>query len=161
MRQLALIGGLAVLAVMLGSNLAHGQKAQTEKVFRGLPSKELESILKELDIKFKKAPGEKPGVFFYDFERNQFKIRLYNYNGSDLWIDASFPKLKLQEINRWNQQAKFSRAVLVKDNDGEATSLESQLDCRGGVTLGMVRQFIRRFQGEAQAFAKFAPKKKE
>src|SRR5262249_48970589 len=102
MRQQALIGGLAVVAMILGTNLAHGQKAQTEKVYRGLPSKELESILKELDIKFKKAPGERAGVFFYDFERNQFKFRLYNYNGSDLWIDASFPKLTLPEINRWN-----------------------------------------------------------
>jgi hypothetical protein len=145
--------------VFLIPSFCHGQEGKKEKVYRGLPSKELESTLKDLKIAFKKAPGNKEGTFFYDFERNNFKIRLYNYNGGDLWIDAVFPKVDLKDINRWNQDAKFSRAVLFKDGDGQSTSLENQLDCRGGVTLGMVRQFIRRFENEVQAFAKSLPKK--
>src|SRR5260370_28692335 len=156
--QKSMLGGL-VLALLIWPAADQCQKPQKEKVFRGLPSKELESILKEMDITFKKAPGEKEGIFFYDFEGNKFKVRLYIYNGADVWIDAVFPMLELKEINRWNQNARFSRAVLFKDGDGESTSLENQLDCRGGVTLGMVRQFIRRFEGEVQAFAKFLPKK--
>ena len=157
MSQKALLGGW-ILALILSPSLCQSQEGKKEKVYRGLPTKELENTLKELKISFKKAPGNKEGTYFYDFEHDKFKIRLTNY-GNDLWIDAVFPKVSLKEINRWNQDAKFSRAVLFKDGDNESTSLENQLDCRGGVTLGMVRQFIRRFDNEIQAFAKFIPTK--
>jgi hypothetical protein len=153
-----LLGALA-FTVMFWPGHAQSQKESKEKVFIGMPVMELEGILKELDITYKKGRGDKEGTFFYDFERRKIKLRLYNYNGADLWIDAVFPKLELKEINRWNQDAKFSRAVLFKDGERYTTSLENQVDCRGGVTLGMVRQFIRRFEGEAQSFAKILPKK--
>ena len=56
-------------------------------------------------------------------------------------------------------QSKFSRAVLVKEGTGSTTSLEAQIDCTLGVTDGMMRQFILRFDGELQAFAQFLKKK--
>ena len=153
MKQLALLGGLT-LALLFWPGHAHCQKVSKEKVFIGLPGKELEAVLQEMKIAFKKDRGKKEGIYYYDFERGKLKLRVTNYNDDDLWIDAIFPKLALKELNRWNQDAKFSRAVLFKDGDRESTSLENQLDCRGGVTLGMVRQFIRRFEDEAKAFAK-------
>ena len=60
-------------------------------------------------------------------------------------------------VNEWNVQAKFSRAVRLKGDKG-VVSLESQLDCIGGVTDAIIRQFINRFDGEMQQFTKFAKK---
>lgn len=147
-----------VLTFILWPTAGQGQDVKKEKVYRGLPSQEFESILKDMKIPFKKGRADKEGIFLYDFERKTFKIRLTNY-GTDLWIDAIFPKIDLKDINRWNKDAKFSRAVLFKDGERESTSLENQLDCRGGVTFGMVRQFIRRFDDEVEAFSKFLPAK--
>jgi hypothetical protein len=150
---------LLVLAIFLLPHpiSCHGEKK--EKLFRGLPSQQLETVLKDMKISYKKGRGDKAGIFLYDFEHNKSKIRLVNYNSNDLWIDAIFPKLELEEINRWNRKAKFCRAVLFKDGEEESTSLENQLDCKGGVSLGMVRQFIRRFEQDVEAFGKFVPKK--
>lgn len=96
------------------------------KVYRNVTADKLESILKDLKITFQKIKGKDEGILFYDFERNNFKIRLHNYHGKDLWIDAHFTdKLKLDEINRWNIQAKFSRAVLLTGTDRSTVSVEA------------------------------------
>jgi hypothetical protein len=138
-------------------SFAAGQ--EKDLVYRNVSSDKLESILKELEITYKKNAGAKDGIFTYDFERNDAKIRLYNYGGDDLWIETDFTqKASLEEVNRWNMRAKFSRAVLVKEEAGATISLEAQIDCTLGITLGMVRQFVRRFDDEIQAFAKFMKK---
>ena len=155
MRRAAMMAFLTCLALLLVPAAGEGQK---EKVFRNISGKHLETILKEMDISFKKIPGKKDGIFFYDFERGKLKLRLHNYQGSDLWIDAIFPKVSLENINAWNQKTRFSRAVLFKDDDRDSTSLEAQLDCVGGVTEGMIRRFISRFEEDVQAFSKYAKK---
>jgi len=150
--------GLAMFASVLGVALLCGLAVgQTQDVvYRSVSSEKLESILKELEITYKKAPGKKDDIFSYDFERKGTKIRLYNYGGEDLWIESDFTeKANLEEVNRWNMRAKFSRAVLVKDGDSATISLESQVDCTLGITDGMMRQFVQRFDGEIQAFANF------
>lgn len=135
-------------------------KAQDDakKVYRNVTPEKLEAILADLKIKFQKVKGKEEGITFYDFERNKYKIRLHNYQGKDLWIDAHFSdKVTLDEINQWNIRAKFSRAVLLK-GDENPVSLESQLDCVGGTTDIIVRQFIERFDGEIAQFVKFLSK---
>ena len=132
----------------------------TERVYRNVGTDKLEAILKDLDIRFEKKPGKKPGIFSYDFEQKGTKVRLYNYAGEDLWIETDFTdKATLEAVNRWNMRAKFSRAVLVKDGGNATISLEAQIDCTLGITEGMVRQFIRSFEGETQAFAQFLKQK--
>jgi hypothetical protein len=137
---------------------ASGQDAD-KKIYRNVTSERLEAVLDELGVKYAKLPGKSEGIHSYDFERNKFKVRLYNYHGKDLWIDAFFSDpLALEEVNQWNSRAKFSRAVLIKANEKPAVSLESQLDCMGGVSDGIVRQFVRRFDGEISQFVKFLAK---
>lgn len=127
-----------------------------EKAYRSVSNEKMESILKELNIVYKKTAGKAEGVFFYNYERNKFKIRLHNYGGKDLWIDALFnDKSSLQEVNRWNTKAKFSRAVLIQDKDRETISLESQVDCLGGITDANLKLFINRFDTEIADFVKF------
>ena len=46
----------------------------------------------------------------------------------------------------------------VKEGAGASISLEAQIDCTIGITDGMIRQFVQRFAGEVQAFAKFLKK---
>ena len=133
-----------------------GSTATAQEVYRIVTAEKLEGILKELNINFKKAPSKTDGV--YDYERNGLKIRLNNYGGRDLWIEAVFnERLTLEEINRWNIQAKFSRAVLIKDKETnkETISLESQIDCQGGITDNIIKLFINRFDGELRDFSKY------
>jgi hypothetical protein len=135
--------------------------AQDKKglVYRNVSVEKLEGILEEMKIDFNKVEGKSKGIWFYDFERNNFKVRLHNYQGHDLWIDVVFTdKISLKEVNGWNVRAKFSRAVQVKNDDRVTTSLESQLDCEGGVTDGMIRQFIVRFDGEIKSFVQYLTK---
>jgi hypothetical protein len=40
----------------------------------------------------------------------------------------------------------------------DTISLEAQLDCVGGVTDNIIRQFIQRFDGEVAQFNKFITK---
>ena len=145
-----------VLALCCG--FSNGQTQ--ELVSHTVSSEKLEAILKESHISYQKNPGKKDGIYSYDFERKGIKIRLFNYNGDDLWIETDYSeKATLEEVNRWNMRAKFSRAVLVKDGGNASISLESQIDCTIGITDGMVRQFVERFDGEAQAFFNFMKKK--
>ena len=138
--------------------------AQEAKVMSGVSSEKLEALLKTLKIDFKKSPHEKiKDSFRYDYERDETKVRLINFKGEDLWIESIFnDKLELAEVNAWNVKAKFTRCVLIPgDKDKKAVasiSLEAQLDCSGGATEGMVRQFITRFDGELKEFAKFISK---
>jgi hypothetical protein len=132
---------------------------EKDRVQRSVSSEKLEGILKDLKIKFQKSAGKSDGVHFYDFERNNFKVRLHNYHGRDLWIDVQFTdKIGLAEINEWNVRAKFSRAVLLGKGDKQMASLEAQIECQGGITDGMIRQLILRFDGEVKEFVQFLTK---
>lgn len=125
-----------------------------EKVQPSATPELVEQVLADLAISYKKTPGEKEGTHYYDFERDNYKIRLTNFNNKDLWISALFPRTSLDAVNTWNQRAKFSRAVQFFDKDVERVSLESQIDCVPGVTAGIIRQFVRRFDTELRQYAK-------
>jgi hypothetical protein len=128
-------------------------------VATSMPPEKLEPILDKLEIKYKKTAGKKDGIYFYDFRRGGLSVRLHNYDGQDLWIDSTFTEpLALEDVNKWNVRAKFSRAVLIPGDEKVTVSLEAQLDCVGGVTDAMVRQFIRRFDGELAQFSAYAKK---
>jgi len=128
--------------------------AQKVKVVQFVSTDLLESTFKELGIAFKKQPSP-VGGFDYVFTRNAFNIRVHYFNGQDLWIDTSFVKILPEEVNRWNRQARLSRAVSISGPFGPTVSLEAQLPCAGGVTTGMIRQFITGFDKEVQNYTKF------
>lgn len=149
---------VALLALCLPAS-AQDKKEKKSTVYRNVSVEKLESILEDMKIEFNKTEGKSKGIWFYDFERSNFKVRLHNYQGHDLWIDVVFTdKISLKEINAWNVRAKFSRAVQVKNDDRITTSLEAQLDCEGGVTDGMIRQFILRFDDEIKNFVQHLTK---
>jgi len=152
MKGLPVCAILAGLALLLVPSAGESQKV---KVFKILSNEHLAKLLKEAEIDFKTVPAMDEGVTFFDYERNGYKLRLHSYAGKDLWLEAIFPMAPLETLNRWNQRTKFSRAVLVKEDEGDSTSLEVQMDCTVGVTDGMVLRFLRRFDGDVQAFAKF------
>ena len=157
MTRLCMIG----LALCLLSAAARAQEDDGDKkVYRIVTAEKLEAVLADMKIAFeKKAKGKDDSVQFYDFERNKFKIRLHNYQGKDLWIDAHFTApLTLADVNQWNARAKFSRAVLIK-GEKPTVSLEAQLDCLGGTTDAHLKQFVQRFDGEITQFVAFISKK--
>ena len=162
----ATLGALVASLALLSSGVAQEEKDPPKekgkppsKVQRIVASAKLESILDGMKIKYAKTAGKNEGVHYYDYERNNFKVRLHNYQGRDLWLDVHFTeKMSLAEVNEWNIRAKFSRAVQIKNADKQSTSLESQIDCEGGITDGMIRQFILRFDGEIKEFVQFLTK---
>ena len=153
MKFRATLLGFTLLALLLAARPGGAQDAE---VYKNVSSQRLEKILDGLEIRYKKTPGPKDGIHYYDFTRNNYKIRLHNYNGQDLWIDCLFKdRVALEDVNRWNVRAKFSRAVQVKDGDKVSVSLENQIDCLGGTTDAFIRQFILRFDGEIRDFVNF------
>jgi hypothetical protein len=139
--------------------LATGSQAvgQTkDKVYRTLTPAQIETAMKDMNIKFTKTPTPKRDTELnYDYDRNSFKIRLTVSDGKRLWLSALFPKVSLETINKWNINATFSRAVLDTVKGKEYAVVEYQLDGNGGCTEGMLKQFIRRFDEEVSAFDQF------
>lgn len=159
MKGIIRCGAWAGMVLVLGqAGQAAGDK---QKVYRNIAGDHLEGILKEMDISFKKSTGKTDSIVYLDFEKGKFKFRLHNYNGNDLWIDAVFPGSTLEQVNRWNRKTLSSRAVLFTGDKQASTYLECQLDCQGGVTDGMIRRFIQRFELDAATFAKFIGKKED
>jgi hypothetical protein len=151
MKRLALALPCLALALLVTCDV----QSQT-KVTRNVSNETIEKILQSLDVKFTKTmPKEKDATAYYDFKRGEQSCRLKNH-GTDLWLECVLDKkMKLEDINRWNADAKFSRLVLIEEKDKTIVSLESQLDCLGGVTDAMIKQYIQRFDEETKKFAKF------
>jgi hypothetical protein len=132
---------------------------QEEVVVTKITSGRLEKILKDMNIEFKKVPAMEEDIFTYEFERDTFKVRLHNFKGEDLMLDAAFKEIPLTEVNQYNSGRKFIRAVLYQPDKGKKyTSLEANLDCTGGVSDRIIRYFIGTFDGELREFAKFIAK---
>jgi hypothetical protein len=144
------------VAALIGVAWPAPSHAQKVKVFQMITTEHLEATLKDLGIKYRKAPSLPPiGGFDYNFTRNNFAMRIHYFNGLDLWIDAPFAKIAPDDINHWNRQARLSRAVLISGGFFMTSSLEAQLPCAGGVTEGMIRQFITNFEKEVQNYSTF------
>jgi hypothetical protein len=145
------------IALALGLIFAAPTAAQP-KIIKTVSNETIEKILTGLDLKFQRneRKDKQGAITFYEFTRSEQPCRLFNY-GNDLWLECtSEKKLRLEDVNRWNADAKFSRLVLIESKDKVTVSLESQLDCLGGVTETNIRQFVNRFDEEAKKFAKFA-----
>jgi hypothetical protein len=152
MKRLLLPITVFATCLIVGDALSQG------KVTRNVTNDTIEKILDGIQVKYQKAERKEKdnSVVFYEFTRGDVQLRLFNY-GSDLWLETIVEKkLRLEDVNRWNADAKFSRLVMIEQKDKTILSLESQLDCLGGVTDAMIRQYIGRFEEEAKRFSKFA-----
>lgn len=154
------IGAALLLAICGGPARSQDKTPAKPKSAARVSSDLLEGVLKDLGLAFKKD-AEKPTVHAYTFQRGDNRIRLVNYNGEDLWIEAIFDKkLTLAQANQWNATAKYTRCVLLDGEGKTSVSLEMQLDCIKGVSEGMIRQFLVRFGGELKEFQTFFDKDK-
>jgi len=132
-----------------------GGSSSDEAIYTKVTSDKLEAILKDLKIDYKKVET-KGGIVAYDYESNNHKLRLANFGGDDLMIDAHFKKLKLEDVNQYNLKRSFIRCVAYNVNGVEYTSLESNLECTGGVADSIIRHFIASFDEEVKLFTKYA-----
>lgn len=145
--------GIAIATLVLALGSASGQEA---KIFKSLSPDETEEFLKKQGIEAKRLDAKGKGTTLFDYQKNNVGIRLYNFDGKDLMLDAVFPGLPLARLNQWNVKAKFSRVCLNRDAKGEFTTLESNFDLIGGVTEGALKQFLLSFDDEVKLFQKFA-----
>jgi hypothetical protein len=130
-----------------------------EEVVTKATSDRLEKILKGMEIPYKKAAGKAEDTFSYEFERDAFKVRLHNFKGEDLMLQAAFKAISPADVNKYNFNRKFIRVVLYQPDKGKSyTALETNLDCQGGVSDRIIRYFIETFDGELIEFAKFIAK---
>jgi hypothetical protein len=128
-----------------------------DTILAAVTDDKLENILKTQGIAFKKSVNANT-IPMYDFELNGQKLRMYNFGGKDLMMDVHFRKISLEHANRYNLNRKFVRVVNYKGKDVEYTSLEINLDCEGGVTEGMIRNWILSFGEDARHFSEYAKK---
>src|SRR5262249_43397136 len=102
----ALVAGLAL------DGLAARATAQ-EKVFKSMTTEQIEQLFNKLKIEFKKTPSRTAkDVFYYDFTPKGHAMRLHFFGGKDVMLDSLYKEYPLETLNRWNTQAKFSRAAL-------------------------------------------------
>jgi hypothetical protein len=151
MQRLGIV--IALTAYLLAPLAGYSQN----KVYRNISDATVEKILQSLELKYQKEErkNKEATIMFFDFKRGDQSYRLYNYQ-SDLWIECVYGRtMKAEDINRWNADAKFSRLVLIENKDKTMLSLESQLDCMGGVTEAVIKQYINRFEEETKRFSKF------
>jgi hypothetical protein len=156
-KTLALVLTAALAAVALLPARAPAQGFGDDRVYRFLTTDQLEDFLSSYQIQFKKTENfTLRGVYYYDFKRDNFNVRLTYFDGKDLMIDNMFSKaVSLDKVNEWNKKAKFSRASSHKDNVGEFVMLEYNLDVLGGITKGTIRQMITQFDQECKNFERF------
>src|SRR5262245_5346139 len=104
------IAGSAAFALVLNSGFAC---AQSDKIMKQLTTDQMESMLKDFKIDYKKvkSKSDESNAYFYDFERSQFKITLHFFGGKDIMLDCIFDEYPLDKLNGWNKRAKFSRAT--------------------------------------------------
>lgn len=141
--------------------LVHRSETREEEVYPSLPPEHLEKILKLQKVAFKKSAGKKTGNFIYSFARDSYKFRLYDFQGNDLMIEATFSPASLEHVNRYNLTRKFVRAVLHQPAGGNAfTTLEANLDCTGGVSDSIIAYFLQTFLDETRQFDRFLSKLK-
>src|SRR5205823_6141348 len=81
-----------------------------EEVYKGISAAKLEKLLDGMGLKYKK--GKQGNDVFYEYTKNNFLIRLTNFNGEDLMIDAIFPASNVAKVNAWNVKRSYVRAVL-------------------------------------------------
>jgi hypothetical protein len=76
-----LVSILATSAALVALAAAVGRAQDDKKIVHNVTTERVEAILKDLGIEYKKSAGKTEGIQFYDFERNNYKIRLHNYQG--------------------------------------------------------------------------------
>ena len=141
------------------NQLLFSAAVREEEVVTKVTSDRLEKILKGMEIPFKKVAGKEADTFSFEFERDTFKVRLHNFKGEDLMLEAAFKAIPPADVNKYNFNRKFIRLVLYQPQKGKSyTALETNLDCQGGVSDRIIRYFIETFDGELIEFAKFIAK---
>jgi hypothetical protein len=129
------------------------------KIVSVLSDEKLEKVLKDMTITFAKK-GSTGGTTTYDIELAGQKVRLQNFSGKDLMMAARFRAIGLEDVNNYNLNRKFIRAVTYKKDDKAMTALEANFDCEPGINESMVRHFISAFGEDVQHFADYVEKAK-
>src|SRR5262249_39172071 len=122
-----------------------------EEIFKKATPDRIEKVLNAMNIKYeKKQQGD---VVSYDFNKNNFDLRLISFGGSDLMIDCIWRGAQpLAKLNQWNLKRHYVRAVLYDNKGNPYVALESNLDCVAGTSESIIRYFISTFETEASAF---------
>src|SRR5437868_2896183 len=106
--------------------------AQDDRVFRELKLEATEKLLQELKIEFNKTVSPKGEETYFEYKRDNYRIRLTQYSAQELKLDCVFRGVPLDKVNLWNMAARFSKATHHKDGNAEITMLEYALDISGG-----------------------------
>src|SRR5215475_10939248 len=117
-----------MVAVVIFVALTPSVRAQDDKVFKELTPEAAEKLLKEQKIEFAKSSSKKGDEHYYDFTRNNFKIRLTLVSPKELMLDCVFRGMPIDKVNQYNTITRVARANYQRDNSGVFTLLGYGLD---------------------------------
>ena len=110
----------------------------------------MRSILRGMGVEFTETSVDKSNVFH--FQLDGYEVALLNQD-ADLQLHVGFSgKVDMAKVNEWNQTYRFSRAYLSATGN---SSIEADLDLRGGVTKETVETFIKQFRTTLGAYSQF------
>ncbi|MFO0967362.1 MAG: YbjN domain-containing protein [Gemmataceae bacterium] len=132
------------------------RSVKDEPVIDQISDAQMEKTLSRLGLKFSKRDSRDAVTF--DFQLQGHKVKLASVKGKELFLDAIFPPLPLEQANRYNLQKKFIRVVNLSAEGEPYTTLQAALDLSGGVTETMIANFITSFEVEIEQFAAFRKK---
>lgn len=139
---------------------AHASRGfKEEPILTMISEEQLEKHFARLGFKFTKNTAKDAVTF--DYEAQGRKVKLTSVGGKELFLDAIFPAIPLEKVNRYNLAKKFIRAVNLKADGEPYTSLQAALDLTGGVTDSIVLQFMGSFETEIEDFINFTRKLKK
>src|SRR6185369_5673073 len=126
-----------------------------DQVFRSVTPDAVEKMLQENKIEFKKSTPKQGDEVYFDFTRNNFRVRLTVFSKEEMMLDCVFRGVTLEKVNQWNASTRLTRVNWTKDTSGEMTVLEYGLDISGGATANTFKQFINRYDEELKKYDKF------
>src|SRR5258708_4485853 len=98
-----------ILAIAIFLALVPRIHAQDDKVVRSLTPEATETLLKEFKIEFVKSSSKKGDEHYYDFKRDNFKVRLTYFAATEFMLDCVFPSIPIEKVNVWNTSTRLSR----------------------------------------------------
>jgi hypothetical protein len=144
----------SLLTLIAALSVVHAAAAQ-EVIHRSLTPEQTEEILKKFEFNYKRLPEAVKEVSVFELTLGKLKVRLSNFLGKDVMIEAAFPKVPLEQINLWNVQTKFTRASMQRGDKDEFVNLEYNLDLTGGITEGAFKSMIVNFEAELGRYQRF------
>ena len=145
----------SVLLAILAFCVVLPAAARAQAVRTEVSAKDMTRILTAMGLEVQALDAGRAERSAMKFELGGYPVVLVLANGnSDASLYAGFTdtKTKVNKVNEWNQQKRFSRAYIDKDGD---PVLEADIDFTGGVTEANIKAWVKLYRDQLMEYARF------